>query len=564
MSLENDTRKFVSIGVDFGMTYSSMAYTGIQVSSYGTPIPKTDIATDKTGTRVEHQFIPSEVCVYLENGDVVWVVGADAKEKAIKFGKNAHLYRNYKLLIGGSFLDSEYEVDLNPKLKELLKNITPDKVAQKVVEFLYRLAFGSEEAELYGCEINSVSVSVPALWPEDKKRDMENLVRTALKLSPMIPLRIIEEPIAALYHQIKSEGHLLKGPKKHVMVIDYGGGTCDIAIVKIEKDADKLQADSKKVANVTGRGSIDRGGVKIDRRIVEEIHKHLKGRAPNEDSTWYLREAEKLKISYANQIRDIRSKNMQAGIMLEYSIDSGYSKSSALKVSMSVEDFRKVIHPELSQLQEPIMSALALANDIEERRGRNKLTLSDIRHVFLAGGTTLLPLVRDEVRKIFEESDNSIGISDLEPRKAIVYGAALHAFYFETGLGLGIGLTLQDDIWLKDIFGRGIPVAKKGTSLPYTYSHSVRTIKTNMTELEVALFRGGSRSMKKNNSIESRHFQLCKPAGLWTEFTFEVKIDEGGLMDFTLKRTGHRDDTFVIKRWVPFRADIEDMAERAS
>ena len=559
--MDETLEKSVSIGIDFGMTYSSMAYTGIQLSGYGIPIPKTKIATDKTSTRVEHHFIPSDVCAYLENDKIKWAVGSDARIKARELGQDAHLYRNYKLLIGDAFLDKEYQSETNPKLLKVLNNITPDQVAQKVVEYLYFLAFGSEEAELYGYGINSVSVSVPALWPERKKRHVAQLVEEALKPVIIENIRIIEEPIAALYHQIRPEAHLLEGPEKQVLVVDYGGGTCDIAVVRIEKDASRLQGESKKVAHVTGRSSREKGGIQIDETLEKYLREFIEKAdlAFHPQSVWYAIEAEKMKISFANQMRDLRGNSDNKKLKYQLAIDG----RETFAVSMTEDEFSELIEPEISFISQLVIDALDYANDLEKREGNAKLTIADIQHVFLAGGTNLLLIIKDYIRKMLNLGNSSAKISDIDPRKAIVYGAALHAFYNDTGMGIGIGLTLQDDIWLRDVFGRGILIATKGQSIPLRYKHSVRTVKRKMTEIDVAIFRGSSKFMKRNLSIEQVIFQLSKPAGFWTEFVLDVTIDESGLMDFVIKRTGHIEDTFKVKRMVPYRADTQEIAERA-
>lgn len=564
MASQRSDGKAVTIGIDLGTTYSSMAYVGIQVSCYGMPIPKPEIATDKTGTRVEHQFVPSDVCAYLKDGELRWAVGLEARSAAARFGRKAHLYRYYKVLIGAPFLDEEYEANLDPDLRSNLRSVTPDAVAQKVIEYLYFLAFGSDEAVLHDYGIAAVSVSVPALWPADRARHVQDLVRAALKLAAVEEVRVIEEPIAALYHQIRPQAHLLQGREKYVMVIDYGGGTCDVAVVKIKKDADRLQAQTDKVAEVIGRGSLDRGGVQIDERIADRLDKELSGRDLQCTRSWDLEEAERLKIAYANSIRDLRARGTDHPHALEHRVRLDSSNSSdEITIRMSAEEFAELVSPELAQLAKPVNEALQDANRTDERKGREDLGLKDMSHVFLAGGTPLLLLVKDEVRRLLEEAGSLATITDIDPRKAIAYGAALHAHYRETGMGLGIGVTLKESIWLKDIFGRGILVAKKGTVLPCAYSRAVRIARRQFKEGEVALYSGPSRSISKDTPLYRTTYRVDLPARFWTQFVFEVAIDESGQMDLVLTRSGHPEDTLTLRRiTLPTHGHTDEIAER--
>jgi len=562
--------KFVSIGIDLGMTYSSMAFVGVTIDGSGMPLPKPEIATDQTGTRIDHQFVPSQVCAYLKNDNLCWAVGAEAQKKSIEYKLDSHLFRNYKLQIGDVFLDEEFNTEqMNPHLRSLLHDVTPDFVARKVIEYLYQLAFQVESAPLYGYGIESVSVSVPALWPDKKKKSIEDLTKLALQPANVEKIQLIEEPVAALYFQIRQQAHLLSGPEKYVMVIDYGGGTCDVAVVKIEKNAEKLQADSKNVANVIGRASSENGGVLIDREIAKMLRRKLSSAVPSYDDYWYMSIAEKLKIEFSYQIRDSRGTGTNPGnLKLKYEIDMSQFGQYPKRVEMTMTSFSKLLSDILSKLEEPILNAINHANDTEERKGKSKLELQDIQHVFLAGGTALLPLVKDEVRRIFEVANNRVTVTDIQPRIAIVYGDALHAFQFDHGIGLGIGFTLQESIWLEGVFKQGIRVAKRGTILPYKYVYSVRSASWKTEKITVALYKGPSRIMSNNQGLEKglqrEDFILSKPAKLGTKFVFEVTINESGFLDFKLIRPDHPQDTFTRKGYVPYRSDIEAMSERAT
>lgn len=541
--------KKVSIGIDIGTTYSSMAYAAIKKST-GFPVPVPQPATDSTGSRLERQFVPSVVCAYVENGVIKWAVGREAEVAARIYGDNAHIYRTFKLFLGTSLP----EKDRNVTLGGIAVDTDPGELAKKIIFYMKDLAFGVNgvlEVEGYGA--SSITVSTPALWTEDRKRYVKRLVRS---IFPDVEVRALEEPVSALYHQLSSANHLLSGPEKYVLVVDYGGGTCDVAVVRIKKDATRLQAESKNVADVIGRGSMERGGEIIDRIIAREIiDPNNKKNGITMNSLRLLKEAEALKVSYSNQIQDKRDPSVAP--MLKHEVY--YSRGKSYILRMAESSFSKILDTELSKIEEPITQALNSSSDMVEKI----LTHTNIKHVFLAGGTTLLPLVKEKIREIFAARETSVGFSSLEPRFAIAYGNALHAHHNDTGTGFGIGVSLAESIWLKGLGGLGILIAKKGAALPLVHSEQLLLVERN-TEIQVELYRGSRLAIKNDKRIFAPiTLSLKKPLGLFPRLKVSVSINESGIMDFELARIGGAADEKVTKQdEVPVRSDLAEKAER--
>ncbi|MBL8089566.1 MAG: Hsp70 family protein [Anaerolineales bacterium] len=537
--------KRVSIGIDIGTTYSSMAYAAVRTSS-GFPEPIPQSATDSTGSRIERQFVPSAVCAYVENGEIKWAVGHNAEEIARDSSKKSHIYRTFKLFLGSSLP----EQDQNISIDGLHIETNPGDLARKIISYMKDLTFGVNGV-LEGYGVSSITVSTPALWTEDRKLYVEDMVRSVF---PDVEVRSLEEPISALYHQVNSANHLLSGPEKYVLVVDYGGGTCDVAVVRIKKNAERLQSESKRVADVIGRGSIERGGEIIDRIIAREIigkhnRKHKIKMIPHK----LIKEAEALKISYSNQIQDMRD----TSTMLKYEVS--YSRNKNYKIQMKKNRFSEILDNELSQINEPITQSLINAGDILGKR----LTHENIRHVFLAGGTTLLPLVKEKIQQIFSQRKTSVSFSSLEPRFAIAYGNALHAYHNDTGTGFRIGVSLPESIWLKGLGGVGILIAKKGASLPLEHTEQLLLIDRNK-DIKVELYRGNNILVKNDKKImEPIPLSLKKPLGLFPRLKIYVLIKESGIMDFELTRVGGDiDEKVQVQRRVPVRSDLDEIAER--
>jgi len=295
--------RWACIGIDLGTTYSSIAYVGIHRSGPGIFAPKPTIATDIYGDP-DSQFIPSDVCVFLDNNELFFVVGRGSVGAYHKFGDYAHLYRGYKYFIGRSFPGTDSSVrlpktDPNGKLIDL----SPNDIAKELLRYLFGLAFDRPNSPLFNYDVLSVSISVPAQWPDQYKLNVENIVKEVRFKHNQISIQTIEEPIAALYHQIYSAPNFLVGFEKYVMVVDYGGGTCDVAIVRIKEDSDKLITEET-IGDVIGRGSNSRGGLQVDKKIARYLEKKLDRYKP--ETSWLISEAEKLKIAYSKKIRELK------------------------------------------------------------------------------------------------------------------------------------------------------------------------------------------------------------------------------------------------------------------
>ncbi len=546
--------KVVSVGIDLGTTYSSMSFAAVKVSN-GFPIPVPQLATDTTGSRIEHQFIPSLVCAYVEGKKVKWAIGNEALRISETYGDRAHLFHSFKLFLGTNLPEKERRIEL----QGIPIEIDPGDLAKRLIRYMKDLAFGPN-GQLEGFEIGSITVSTPARWEPDRKRYIQNIVRDVF---PGTKVQALEEPIGALYYQISSAGYLLTGPEKYVMVVDYGGGTCDVAVVKIQKNADRIQSESKKVAEVIGRGSMERGGIILDIQLAKHLRTEANKEGVRVSMDELLLEAEKMKIALSNQLRDKRNSINSAlkrgnSSILAYEAFRHYGKKGII-LKISENKFTKLFEPELNKIQDPITQAL---NEASELTGK-KVTHQDIQHVFLAGGTTLLPLVKDKIESIFKSKGLPVSVSEHEPRFAIVYGNALHAYHIDTSQGFGLGITLQKSVWLESAFGTGILIAKKGASLPYRYQDTPFTI-GRIEEVKTKLLTGPHFWVSKDESISGTiTLRLTKPVGLVNRFRVNITIHESGIMDFELRRVNHSQDFVMHQNLVPISQDIEEMKSRA-
>ena len=173
-----------------------------------------------------------------------------------------------------------------------------------------------------------------------------------------------------------------------------------------------------------------------------------------------------------------------------------------------------------------------------------------------------MPFVKDKIHSFFLEKDTSVSVGEPEPRFAIAYGNALHAYHTYTRTGFGIGVSLQESIWLKVLGGFGSRIASKGVTLPFEHTETFLLVERTDT-IEVELYIGRNLLVKNDTRIsESIKLQLTKPIRPFTRLKAYIFIHESGSIDFELSRVGYPQDVVKIKKRVPVRNDLDEMAAR--
>lgn len=182
------------------------------------------------------------------------------------------------------------------------------------------------------------------------------------------------------------------------MVVDFGGGTLDVSIVRVEGEA-----TGGKRCRVLGKGSMDLGGTIIDEWIFQDVLKHS-GKTPEDVlhfSGLLLVEAERVKRALTER---------EAETFMAMDPDTG----AALSKSYTRGAFEDLLEERglYAGLQSALEQALAKAREA----GYDRDSLSA---VLLVGGSSLIPSVRRAVRQMFGER-----VRYHRPLDAVAVGAA--------------------------------------------------------------------------------------------------------------------------------------------
>lgn len=343
------------VGIDLGTTFSAIAY----VNQYGKP----EIIPNREGERTT----PS---VIYFGEDENPIVGKEARNQAII--EPSRTVRFVKRELGNP--SYRFNVDGKEYLPEDLSAI-----------ILKKLKSDAEAA--LGREISKAVISVPAYF-KDAQREA---TRQAGQIAGLEVVRIINEPTAAAlaYGLEKVEG------SQTILVYDFGGGTFDVTLMKVEGQEFTILATD---------GDAKLGGKDIDARLVEyfaeefqcEYDIDLRLEPHTHHDLWDRAEQAKKDLS----VRDNLSVVLSSG-------------EKTLRVDIDREQFLERIQDLINQT-ENCMNQVIIAAEME---------WSQVDTILLAGGSSRIPAIKDMIQRVTGKD----AARDMNPDECVALGAAIQA-----------------------------------------------------------------------------------------------------------------------------------------
>ena len=257
-------------------------------------------------------------------------------------------------------------------------------------------------------------------------------------------VRMLDEATACM---LGYEAHAREG--QVYVVFDFGGGTLDVSVVKIQAQQD----GEMRPPQVLGRSGEEIGGSLVDQWLLEELQQAegLSSQDVADVGTALLRSIEEAKIRLSGGEEGVEIEQFN-----DYSarlISHRFTRASLRRL---LEQERRDLggHSLYRLISRTVDRALELAQD---KYGIKK---SDIKAVFMAGGSSLLLGVAEALKNLFPDSP----VHCEDPFEAIARGACRYA-------GEDINLSLVHDYclhsWNRDSKDYElIPVAPKGTHYP--------------------------------------------------------------------------------------------------
>ncbi len=475
------------VGIDLGTTNSLVAFVGREG-----PV----VIRDGTGDAL----LPSVVSI--DRDDVVYV-GREAERRLLSDPERA-VY-SVKRLMGRGSDDVRGEAAHFPfrlrgenggvvRIGLGEREFTPPEISAFILRELKRRAeaYFAGEGEI-DPEVDRAVITVPAYFNDAQR----TATRDAGRIAGLEVLRIINEPTAASLAYGLDQRH-----NGVIAVYDFGGGTFDISILRVEDGVFQVLATN---------GDTHLGGDDIDRILVRLV----------------LAESGLGDAAGARRLEAIRQAVIQAKWDLsereqtEIRVtdpDAPGRRGWLVRRPISRDEFERLVRPVVDRTLGPCRLALADAG----------LEASQIDEAVLVGGSTRIPLVRRLVEETFGRRPHA----DLNPDEVVAIGAAIQAHIMVSGSRDMLLLDVTPlSLGIETMGGAMSKIILRNSTIPASGTEMFTTFVDNQTAVDIHVLQGERELVGDNRSLA--RFKLRgippMPAGL-PRIQVRFQIDANGIL----------------------------------
>ena len=494
-----------AVGIDLGTTNSALA-----VLEGGEPT----IIVNAEGARTT----PS-VVAFSKSGEVL--VGEIAKRQAVT--NVDRTISSVKRHMGTNWSQSIDD-----------KNYTAQEISARILSKL------KHDAESYlGEPVTDAVITVPAYFNDAERQ----ATKDAGQISGLNVLRIINEPTAAALAYGLDKGK----EEELILVFDLGGGTFDVSLLEVAKDDDGFS--TIQVRATAGDNRL--GGDDWDQRIVDWLIQQVKSKT-GVDLGKDPVALQRLKEASEQAKRELSTATTTTISMQYLSMsESGPIHSDEKLTRAKFEDMTKDL---LDRTEKPF-------KDVIKEAG---VSVSEIDHVVLVGGSTRMPAVNDLVVKLTGGKEPTRTVN---PDEVVAIGAALQA---------GVMQGDRSDVLLIDVTPLSLGIETKGgvmtrliernTAIPTRATEVFSTAEDGQSSVLIQVFQGERDFTRDNKPLGTFELTGIAPAPRGVpQIEVSFDIDANGIVHVSAKDRGtNKEQSMTITGGSALpKDDIERMVKEA-
>ena len=355
---------------------------------------------------------------------------------------------------------------------------------------------------------------------------------------------MINEPTAAsLAYGINSKGNA----DKKIIVIDFGGGTLDITLLKYLKDENGIYCD------VLGTyGDTNFGGEDFDKILMTKCkEKFLDDKINN--TLVYKEKLNSVRLKRACERAKIKlSKFNETKIHLE-----NYVQYQSFDFSLKKEEFIEYCKDLFDKFEKIINDFLT----------QSKTDKNVIDEIILIGGSTMIPKIKEIITNKFSNSKINC---HLDPKEVVAMGAAIRG-------AMSLKLSSIENIQLFDVTNLSLGIKekkvnfdviiKRSTKLPCEIIKVYKTESDNQTFVWIEIYEGEDKNINSEKNLLLGKFKIVglpKRKKGDVKISVKFRVNENSILEVTAWEKENEMNRNQIKIEKLYDLDLDFLKEKSN